>query len=183
VTRIAIASVVPFAVVLALGGCLDYEDDRVDFAEDFEGCGACTWAWTGEVNVVTTVHSGEHAARLGTDGVMVHDLQIVRALDSESQNGWDADSFTDGNWIEYSTDCAGTPKLAIEWLGADLAVHLRLAGPAGETFERRKLMFPPLPAVDPLLEMITFRRLTVDTAAPCRIDNLRVMVSGGTIAY
>lgn len=169
-------------MLAVLGGCLTPEDDRVDFSEDFERCGTCDWQVSGDVSVVTTVHPGEHAVRLGEGAVLGHALGIGRTVGSD-EDGWNG-NFSDGNWIEYTTDCTGTPRLALDPEGAvAVAVRVRLEGAVGDGFVRRRLMFPPLPIDAPEGEMITFSRLTIETGAPCRLDNVRVMVSGGTIAY
>jgi hypothetical protein len=166
--------------LLLAAGCLEAEDDVVDFAEDFETCLECHWNITGDVEIVTTVHPGEHAARLGGDAVLHHDIVIERAY--ESDNGY-PDNFSDGNWIEFSTDCAGTPLLAIEGTASELRVRVRLEAPWDETFMRRRLMFPPLPGYIDDGETVVFRHLVIETGAPCRLDNLRLMVSGGTLGY
>lgn len=186
-----------FAAVSGLGvtGCLGYEDDQVQLGEDFEGCGACTWTRTGDVTIVTTNHPGEHAARLGVDAALSHDLAIERTLGDGDGYDYGGDNFSDGNWLEYSSDCTGTPGLALEPLGSDIAIRLRLEAPAGDAFARRKVMLPAIPAAavppdvpddpyDPYDGVsVTFRRLTIETGAPCRLDNLRLMVSGGTLGY
>jgi len=174
-------------------GCLDWEDDQVQFGEDFEGCGGCSWTFEGDVTIVSTVHPGEHAARLGGGARMQHPLQIQRAVDNDDV-GYSQDGFTDGNWLEYSSDCTGRPALALEPLGAGVQVRLRIEGPPEHGFTRRRLMFPALPpglapppdwSTDPYAEPWTFMfgNLVVESAAPCRVDNLRIMVSGGTVAY
>lgn len=165
-----------------VAGCLTPEDDIVDFSEDFERCGTCDWQVAGDVSVVTTVHPGEHAVRLGEGAGLEHALGIGRTV-GDAQDAWSG-NFTDGNWIEYTTDCTGTPRLALDPDGVvEVAVRVRLEGPAGDGFLRRRLMFPPLPIWAGEDETITFTRLLVETGAPCRLDNVRVMVSGGTLAY
>lgn len=169
-------------LLVALPACLEPEDDLVDFSEDWETCGTCGWEVTGDVTIVTTNHPGEHAARMGDNGRLQHPLGIVRELGDPEQS-WQG-NFTDGNWIEYSTDCVGPPRLAIDPFVGELAVRMRLEGPVDEggRFVRRKLMFPPLPVAGEW-ETLTFRHLEIEAGAPCRLDNLRVMVSGGTLAY
>lgn len=173
----------------ASAGCLDSEDDQVQFAEDFERCGGgCDWVSDGDVTIVTTNHPGEHAARLGAGAAMRHALNIDRELtDPDAYES----SMSDGNWIEYSTDCDGRPGLALEPFGPDVQVRLVLAGAPAIELTRRKLMFPALPpgAIPPddpddyRGPIVRFRSLAVEADAPCRIDNLRVMVSGGTLGY
>ncbi len=190
--------VVPFAVWVSAVGCLGYEDDQVQFGDDFE-TGAATWTIAGDVTVVTTNHPGEHAARLGPGATMAHGLSIMRTVaDPSDQYG---EGFSDGNWIEYTTDCSGRPALSLEPLttppGGDrsVLVRLRLVGPPETDFARRRLMFPALPAFvawpddpdDPNPSdgayQIRFASLVLMSVAPCRVDNLRVMVSGGTLGY
>jgi len=181
-----------FALV-SVTGCLEPEDDQVQLAEDFEGCGGCTWTFTGEVSIVTTNHPGEHAARLGAGAVIAHPLQIERYVDGDDY-GTESQDFTDGNWIEYSTDCGGRPGLRLDYAGNDLFIRVRLEAPPDQAFGRRKLMLPKLPIgpIDPTPEdpydeennvPVVFRELTIESGAPCRIDNIRLMVSGGTLAY
>jgi hypothetical protein len=192
VTRLA-SLALGLAVLVPAAGCvLDPEDDTVQFADDFEH-GLDGWATAGGVAVVTTYHPGEHAARLAPGASMVAQLGIVRdaAPDPYDWNG----GFTDGNWLEYSTECAGRPSLTLEPAtsppGPSIAVRLRHDGPPADDLGRRKLMFPALPAFavqpdpdDPYDGYeVTFARLEVIADAPCLIDNLRLMVSGGTLAY
>jgi len=181
--------------LLLPAGCLEPEDDRVQLAEDFEGCGGCTWTFTGDIEIVTTNHPGEHAARLGAGAVLSHPLQVERYVDSGEDYGYQYEDFSDGNWLEYSTDCGGRPGLRVDGAGSDLFIHARLEEPPGQPFERRKLMLPRLPAgivTDPTPEdpyddyddvPVIFRELTIEAGAPCRIDNIRLMVSGGTLGY
>lgn len=180
-----------------LGGCLDYEDDQIQWSEDFEN-GVAMWNQAGDVTVVTTNHPGEHAVRLGVDASIAHGLGITRQVDTDSDPY--GDGFTDGNWIEYSSDCPGRPALALEPMTTPperttpVRVRLVLEGPPIETFTRDRLMFPALPAFiappegdpwDPPPDQYTiqFGSLLIETTAPCRVDNLRIMVSGGTLGY
>lgn len=189
-----VTRIVMLASVLVVAGCLDHEDDRVQFDEGFEVCGACNWTTTGDVEIVTTNHPGEHAARLGEGAVLRAELAIQRWVDGNVDDyGYDQGDFSDGNWIEYSTDCGGRPLLQLLPNGTDMAIFLRLHEPPGQPFERRKMMLPILPYswVDPTPEdpyddeeaMVTFRSLTIEAGAPCVIDNIRLMVSGGTLGY
>lgn len=179
------------------GGCLQPEDDTVQFAEDFED-GVNGWVTSGEVDVVTTNHPGEHAAWLAPGASIEHAMSINRSWDGDDYYD---DGFTDGNWIEYSVDCGGRPALSLEPVtlppGTDRNVRVRLVieGPPIGGFAREKLMFPALPAFiappddddddddwnDP--PDLTFASLVIASAAPCHVDNVRVMVSGGTLGY
>ena len=94
---------------VVLAGCLEAEDDVVQLAEDFEGCGGCTWTFTGDVTIVTTNHPGEHAARLGAGAVLAHPRRIERFVDGPDDGNYDYEDFSDGNWLEYSTDCTDLP--------------------------------------------------------------------------
>ena len=135
-----------FAAVV-LGGCLDSEDDTVQFEEDFEN-GLQMWNLSGEVSIVTTNHPGEHAVWLAPGASIAHGLQIDRAIDTDP-DPYDQ-GFTDGNWIEYSSDCSGRPALTLEPMtlppGSDDMVRIRLVmeGPPDSDFNRTKLMFPAL---------------------------------------
>jgi hypothetical protein len=184
--------------VLLSSGCLDYEDDSIQFAEDFEN-DLAMWNQAGDVTIVTTNHPGEHAVRLGVGATIARGIQITREM-SGSDNPYGSEGFTDGNWIEYSSDCAGRPSLALEAMTTPpvqttpVRVRLVLEGPPVEdTFTRDRLMFPALPDYvvpepDPWNEQtdsysLTFGQIVVGTNAPCRVDNLRIMVSGGTLGY
>jgi hypothetical protein len=185
--------------VLLLGGCLENEDDTVQLTEDFE-TGLSMWNVAGDVEIVTTNHPGEHAARLGVGATLARGIQITRMM-SDPDDPWGREGFTDGNWIEYSSDCAGRPALALEATttppvqNTPVRVRLVLEGPpVAGTFTRDKLMFPALPAYvlppegnswDPPPDPypITFGQIVVGTDAPCIVDNLRIMVSGGTLGY
>jgi hypothetical protein len=179
------------------GGCLQPEDDTLQFAEDFEG-ELSGWTMTGEVAVVTTNHPGEHAMWLAPGASMEHALSITRSYDGD-ENYYD-DGFTDGNWIEYSVDCGGRPALSLEPVtlpaGTDnrLRVRVVIEGPPIGGFAREKLMFPALPSfIAPLpddpdfpyndVPDIQFTSLVVASSAPCHVDNLRILVSGGTLGY
>ncbi|HUQ03016.1 MAG TPA: hypothetical protein VM261_10995 [Kofleriaceae bacterium] len=182
------------AATAALGGCLEAEDDLVQFAEDFEH-GLDLWGRTGETAIVTTNHPGEHAVWLAPGGSISHALQIVRTIDTDD-NPY-GEGFTDGNWIEYSGDCRGRPALTLEPAtnppGRDVVVRLVIEGPTAPDFFRSKHMFPALPAFVPQPDPddpwnpqqvdVRFTSLVVAASAPCHVDNLRVMVSGGTLGY
>ena len=191
-----IRSVVIPCLALAFGGCLEAEDDVVQFAEDFED-GIEGWTASGELGVVTTNHPGEHALWLTPGASITHPLDITRAIDiDESPYG---DGFTDGNWVEYSGDCGGRPALALEPTteppGSLVRVRLVLEGPPRDAFTRTKLMFPALPPFIPAPDDdedpyapndppdVRFTSLVVAAQAPCHLDNLRLMVSGGTLGY
>lgn len=185
-------------LVVASGACLEPEDDTLQFAEDFED-GIQEWSAFGEVSIVTTNHPGEHAAFLAPGASIEHPLAIVREIDTDE--GYYDDGFTDGNWIEYSGDCGGRPALFLEpatWpAGTDrnIRVRLMIEGPPVGAFGRTKLMFPALPSFiapppddqDPWdpnnLPDARFTQLVLYALAPCHVDNLRVMVSGGTLGY
>ncbi len=177
-------------------GCLETEDDTIQFSDDFETPIYVNWLWGGDVQMVTTTHPGEHAAMIGPGAWMEHVLSINRIVD-DPDDQW-GQGFSDGNWIEYTTDCTGRPALAIEPFtippGADRTARIRLVldGSGGGEFGRRKLMLPALPAFlgppdEPGYEeyMIQFRAVRLETgpAAVCTIDNLHLMVSGGTLGY
>lgn len=186
-------------VAMASGGCLEAEDDLVQFAEDFED-GVDGWSVVGEVAVVTTNHPGEHAVWLAPGASMTHTLAITREID---RNGSPYDGgFTDGNWIEYSGDCGGRPSLTLEpasdppgtGVGTGVGVRLVLEGPPRQGFARTRLMFPALPPFIPQPDDddpwspsdppdVRFTSLVLAAQAPCHVDNLRVMVSGGTLGY
>jgi hypothetical protein len=186
------------AAVLAASaaGCLEIEDDTIQFSDNFETAIYVSWIWGGDIQMVTTIHPGEHAAMIGPGAWMEHALSIDRIVDEDDPWG---QSFSDGNWIEYTSDCVGRPALTIDPFtvppGADRAARIRLVldGPIDSTFARRKLMLPALPAfLGPPDEpawaeeyMIQFRALRIETApaAVCTIDNLHVMVSGGSLGY
>lgn len=184
----------PLLAAVLLGGCLEAEDDVVQWSEDFETCGTCTWTIDGIATVVTTNHPGEHAVELERGATLRHGLALVRMIDPDPDQGWDwGGSFTDGNWIEYSSDCPGRPALTLAAVGPAapdaIDVTLALAGPADGRFTRWHLTFPRLPIEPPIdpeaspLERVTFRDLAITSDGRCRIDNLRIMVSGGTLGY
>jgi len=183
-------------LAVASGGCLEAEDDVVQFEEDFED-GVASWTVVGEVAVVSTNHPGEHAVWLAPGASMTHALSITRALEgNDSPYGG---GFTDGNWIEYTGDCGGRPSLALEPASdppdASVGVRLVLEGPPQQGFARTRLMFPALPAFIPQPDDdddpwspsdppdVRFTSLVLAARAPCHVDNLRVMVSGGTLGY
>jgi hypothetical protein len=177
-----------------LGACLEPEDDTVQFAEDFEH-GLDLWGRIGETAIVTTNHPGEHAVWIAPGASLSHALQINRTIDGDDDPY--GEGFTDGNWIEYSGDCRGRPSLTLEPAtnppGRDVIVRLVIDGPPAPDFFRSKHMFPALPAFVPQPDPdepwnpsswdVRFTSLVVGALAPCRVDNLRVMVSGGTIGY
>ena len=176
------------AVGLAAGpsACLSDEDDQLQFLEDFEGCGLCDWTVAGPVELVTTNHVAEHAASLGPGAQM----RIAVAIDRELRDNGNG-NFTDGNWVEYSTDCPAI-SLGLPWAGEQrptwFDVRIKLGGARLDGFVRRKLMFPPvaLAPIDPDEPQpveIRFRDLIVESSATCRIDNLRILVSGGILGY
>lgn len=191
-------TIVCLALATGVGGCLEAEDDTVQFTEDFED-GLDLWGVSGEVSIVTTNHPGEHAVFLAPGASIVHAVSIIRQIDVDD-NPY-GEGFTDGNWIEYSSDCAGRPALALEPVtlppGTDRQVRIRLVieGPPAGGFGRTKLMFPALPSfVAPAPDDddpwdpnnppdVRFSELYVGARAPCHVDNLRVMVSGGTLGY
>lgn len=189
-STVGVTRLVLFAFVLGAAGCLDWEDDQVQFGEDFEGCGGCTWVPSGDFTIVTTNHPGEHAARLGAGATISHALTIERFVDLD--DGYN-EEFSDGNWLEYSTDCQGRPGLALEPNAGAIGIRLRLEAPSGDPFTRRKLMLPAIPPEAVPAEdldpddyegvSVIFNQLAIESAAPCRLDNVRLMISGGTVAY
>lgn len=174
------------ALAALAAGCLTPEDDVVQFVDDFEA-GLATWALEGDVSIVTTYHPGEHAARLGPGARMSHALDVRRTIGEEG--GW-RDGFSDGNWLEYTTDCGGRPTLALEPAtsppGPQVRIRLGLDAPPAPDLLRRKHMLPALPAFvgdgDASGE-VRFTALVIEAGARCHLDKLQLMVSGGSIGY
>lgn len=166
------------AIAVTATGCLEPGDnDIIQWSDDFEACELCGWRVSGDVTRVTTYHPGEHALRLGPGTTAQHDLGIDRGTDDGYGYGG---NFTDGNWVELSTDCAGPGGLVVVGAADAAQVQVTLDGRALGAFTRHYLNFPPL---DPTVaHRFTSLALTAG-ALPCRIDNLQVRISGGTYAY
>ncbi|MBK9036043.1 MAG: hypothetical protein IPL61_33165 [Myxococcales bacterium] len=162
--------------IAALGAsaCLGPPDnDLIQWSDDFERCDLCNWVTVGDVRRVTTYHPGEHALALAPGARAGQSFGIARG----------ADEYSDGNWVELSTDCVGPGALTLRALpGPDkrLALDLELDDVALGPFARHWLNLPP---VDPDVP-VTFAELTITAGAvPCRVDNLQIRISGGTYAY
>ena len=159
--------------IAALGSaaCLGRPDnDIIQWSDDFEQCDLCGWGTVGEVTRVSTYHPGEHALALAPGARASHSFGIVR-------DG----PFTDGNWVELSTDCVGPGALGLRPVDTDrLAIDLALDDVEVGPFARHRLNLPPL---DPEAS-VTFVQLTVTAGArACRVDNLQVRISGGYYGY
>lgn len=155
--------------LVLLAGCLEPEDDVLYLDERFEAVpGAPRWTVTGAVELVTTWHPAEHGLRFVTATEMVASLGITVY-----------DEYSDGHWIEYSTNCGDAPGVRNEaQLDGTWRVVLELPVDGGAdlaTFERVHVTIPPLPAGDGWTPT-TISSLLVRAVAggPCVLDNLRV---------
>jgi hypothetical protein len=154
------------------------DDDVVQWYDDFEGCeDLCGWSTTGAVTRTTTYHPGEHGLALAPGASARHPLSIARQAPNQD---WQED-FSDGNWVELTTDCAGPGALDLRLVGDDLyAIELTLDQRGLERFSPHRLTFPPLPPDRPA----SFESIEVTAGAlPCRIDNLQVRLSKGRLVY
>jgi hypothetical protein len=161
------------AFALLASACLTPPDnDVIQFAEDFEACDdLCGWQLAPGVTRVSTYHPGEHAMALAPGAGAQHPIAIARSELAE---------YVDGNWVELSTDCIGPGALAIGGDPTRLAIEVVLDQRGLGPFTRHYLNFPPLVADTPL----TFTSLAITAGdLPCRVDNVQVRISGGTLGY
>lgn len=162
--------------IAALGAsaCLGPPDnDIIQWSDDFERCDLCDWTTAGDVRRVTTYHPGEHALALAPGARASHALSVARGTDE----------YSDGNWVELSTDCVGPGALGLRSVPGDgtrLALDLELDDGGLGPFARHWLNLPPLDPDAP----VTFAELTITAGAlGCRVDNLQLRISGGTYGY
>lgn len=168
-------------LVTFAAGCLTpLDDDRIQWHEDFEACdGLCAWSTDGDVRHVSTYHPGEHAMSLAPHTKASHALAILRAAGGDDDDPYDPGNLTDGNWLEFSTDCVGPGALVLlraDGTGTrhelDVLLDDRDVGP----FTRHRLSFPPLPP-DVAVEFTAIHLRTRTLA--CLVDNLAVRIPGG----
>jgi hypothetical protein len=177
------------ALAAVLGaGCLTHPD-RIVFDEDFEDCGLCHWSVAGDVGLVSTIHPGEHAARLGPGAKLEQLVSISRGGGYDPGDGV-AGNLDDGPWLEYSTDCDVGADLTVTREAAGWAIRLLpgLRSGAGDGSLRRvHLSLPRLDPPDPFGDPpppAPFTRITIATpAAPCTVDKLRLVIAAPEYGY
>lgn len=163
-----VAAVLAVLVALVPGaGCLQPLEQIILVDERFED-GLDAWTVTGEVEIVPTYHPGEHGLRF------VEWAELDRAI-----SHYIYDQFQDGNWIEYTTSCGGTPDLWLEPL-PDGTQRVVVAIPTAsdgtpEEFERVFVSVAPLPRSDAGPTILGVLTVVAD-AGPCVIDNLRLVM-------
>jgi hypothetical protein len=148
--------------VVALAGCPAGSEDILWLDERFEDADSLA-AWTigGETAIVATIHPGEHAIEIRDWSSMSHPISVFV---------WD--DFSDGEWIEYTTNCSAAPTVSLQPI-SDGTYHVVVDIPTepdgDDAYERVYASVPPvsLPA--------TFSALTLrfDGNGPCWYDNVR----------
>src|SRR5262245_51403918 len=112
--------------LLLLAGCPSAgSPDTLLLDERFED-GLANWTVSGSVTTVATIHPAEHGLQVLAPTTM------TRAFTYQI---WG--EFQDGLWLEYSTDCGGSPEVWVEQQ-PDLTYHVVASLPtesAGESGE------------------------------------------------
>lgn len=150
-------------LLLTAAGCYDGEQDLLLLEEKFEDEAAVRAAWSSnlELFLEETIHPAEHA-------LMVEDTLVIRhALGKQI-----FDDFSDGLWLEYSSNCADGPEM---WLEQQPDQSFLVVVGAGTTqtssFERWYTSVPPTGFEPATLSAIEMR---FDGPGLCQIDNLRL---------
>lgn len=185
-SSLPLASALAVAALAPSAGCIPEDLDIVVFDERFEGQPGGQpggppdrqldgrWAlWYGAYTLAPTVHPAEHA------------LVFERATALAAPMAYTvSDEYSDGAWVEYTSDCHGAPAVSLSWAGVDawaVEVTLPTAAAGGGAFQRVYANLPPIPDATPddwsgpVLAQLVLR--ADPWAGPCAIDNLRVMVS------
>jgi hypothetical protein len=146
---------------LLFAGCpLPGSEPRVIIDERFEDDLAARWTITGAYHLAATIHPAEHG--LFADGP----LALRAALGIVVYDQW-----SDGEWLEYSTDCPGAPELWNEGQpdGSALVVALLPMSGTPTAWRRVHASIAPVTAEQTLSAL----ELRVDVVGACAIDNLR----------
>lgn len=155
---------------LLLAGCPSPYEEIIRLDERFEApLQPPTWQVAGAIERVETYHPAEHALRFVTAAELVAPLSV-----------YVYDTFDDGHWIEFSTDCPATPSTsALRQPDGTWSVRLDLA-PSGEpgAFERIYTSVPPLP-----VEITISSFVVAAPAGPCLLDNLRFVTPSPEVVW
>lgn len=150
-------------LALVLAGCIDGREVIILMDERFEDP-LDEWVITGDTEIVTTYHPGEHALRFLGPSV------LQRGIDVPVYG-----EYQDGNWLEYTSDCDEAPTVRLQRrLDLSWEIVLELPTPFdSEGWERVFTTVPPI-ATDPY-QSSWYSQLTVVADGGCFIDNLRLM--------
>jgi hypothetical protein len=165
-----VRSLLPLAGLALLGGCPPPAENIIILDERFEEPIGARWSVSGVVEEVETYHPAEHGAQFASATTM--SIPIALTI---------YDELSDGNWLEYSSSCGGTPEVWRQYIAPQqYELHVALPDEADATpaeFERVHANLPPLPGTlggDPAS---AYNRLVIEVyrGGPCIIDNLRVV--------
>jgi len=174
----------------ALGvGCFSQTDRIIELDEDFEDCGLCRWSVTGDVGVISTIHPGEHAARLGSYAKLEQQIDVARGNGYDPGDGVQG-NLQDGPWVEYSTDCDVGADLSVTHEAAGWAIKVlpgvRTADADG-SLRRVYLTLPRLDQPDPYGSSPPpdpFTRFTIATESSiCTVDKVRLEIAAPEYGY
>ena len=178
------------ALAAVLGAaCFTRADSIIKLDEDFEDCGLCHWSVTGDVGVVSTIHPGEHAARLGPGAKLEQAVSIPRGDGYDPGDGVQG-NLDDGPWVEYSTDCDVGAGLTVTHEADGWAIRLLPGVRSGTEDGSLRRVYLTLPRLDPSDALGNgpppdpFTRFTIaTTVAPCTVDKLRLEIAAPEYAY
>ncbi len=165
-------------LVPLVAGCLGPDDDLLLLDERFEAPVGDRWIVQGAVAQVETIHPAEHGLQF-TDWTDLSGPLTIQIFDE----------FSDGNWLEYSSSCVGSPELWLQWSGVGNSFELWVdlgfeEDGTPDQFQRVHANLPPVAPSDDWANPTTISGIhLVSGPSACVIDNLRIYQPSPEYAY